>query len=146
MYDFFLSGYIKQGEKIYTQKGDYVMSKKWLLKFFSSLLAVLLITGCNAGNDDQNPAPPAGNQNDNNGNVNDLDPADGLNRNNGDNGGNNNNRNTLDPRDDINGDDQMAPGNDTNEGLGDDERDAVPDREDPVEDQRDRNDRNRGDQ
>ncbi|WP_044749123.1 hypothetical protein [Bacillus alveayuensis] len=112
------------------------MSKKWLLKLSGSLLAALLITGCNVNgdNDDQNPPPPGENQDidDNDvddGNVDtDMTPNNDVNDN------------------DVNDNDRMAPGQDTNEGLGDDEDDAVRDSEDAVEDPKDMNDRDNRDE
>ena len=126
-------------------------NKVVLFKLFSAVVALFLAAGCNVDRDNDNPPPPNNEQNDiNNGDRNDMDmtPADDINQNDNvdndrDNDGIPDNRD-ADLNDNQN--DQLPPGVDTNNGPGDDERDAVPDREDPIEDPQDVNDRNNKDQ
>ncbi|KKI92458.1 hypothetical protein WQ54_08760 [Bacillus sp. SA1-12] len=109
------------------------MKKKWLLMFISILLAAFVSVGCN--NADLDPAPPE----DNNGTNNNDNGT-----NNNDDGTNNNDNNNLD--DAIEGEENI-PGVDKNDTMNkDDENDAAPDPEDPIEDAEDLGDKNNKDE
>lgn len=125
------------------------MKRKLFTLLTGSLLSTMLLVGCNNDNNDQNPpAPNVNNPGDNNLNNNlNRDRDFDLNDNNNNRNLNRNNRNNLNNNDmDLNGD-HYSPREDINTDTDKDPaKDSNTKREEFIEDDIDRNDRDRKDE
>lgn len=116
------------------------MKKKWLIPLAGSVLSGLLLVGCTNNKNDLNPPPPTvknqGDRDDNHNRNNNLTPND-----------TNNDVTPNDQNDVINNDDHYSPAEDKNT---DSDKDPMKDsntkREEIIEDDIDRNDRDNKDE